>query len=465
MATAFQIPAAAEIRALRERKSFRCFVERVRPGYIWYRHCELLAAVLQRVADGEIRRLLIFMPPRHGKTELASRLFPAYFLNRYPERYVGLCSYSQDMASSISRAARENYLAGGGSLKPDASQLKQWDVEGGGGFWCAGVGGPITGRGFELGVIDDPVKNAEEAASDLIRAKQQDWYQSTFYTREHPGGASIIIQTRWHELDLSGWLLTEEKTSDAPERWHIVSMPAVAEVDQPEFPSSCTVEPDWRMPGEALCPERYGELKLAQIEERIGRYYFDALFQQRPRAKEGNLFKAHHFITASVSPATGQRVRAWDLAATQGAGDWSVGIRMLRDEAGRYWVEDVVRGQWSPGERDRVIRSTAERDGAACAVWIEEEGGSAGKGQTLALVRLLEGFNVRGKHPTGDKETRAQPFAAQMEVGNVRFLKALWYEVLRDELLGFPMARFDDQVDALSLAFSQLARGQEFFAI
>ncbi|HTE19108.1 MAG TPA: terminase family protein, partial [Armatimonadota bacterium] len=190
--------------------SFREFVDAVRPRYQWYRHCVVLADALQKVVDGEITRLMVFMPPRHGKSELVSRLFSAYYLYRHPERWVGINSYSAELAYTLSRAAREHYTRSGAGLRGDASAVKHWETGGGGGLWAAGVGGPITGKGFHAGVIDDPLKNAEEAASDTILAKQKEWYNSTFYTREEPGGAIIVVQTRWNEGDLSGWLLAQE---------------------------------------------------------------------------------------------------------------------------------------------------------------------------------------------------------------------------------------------------------------
>ncbi|RME24447.1 MAG: terminase, partial [Candidatus Zixiibacteriota bacterium] len=162
--------------------TFREYIQRVNPRFKFYRHIEKLIAVLQRVADGEINRLMVFMPPRHGKSETVSRLFSAYYLYKHPERWVGINSYAAELAYTLSRNARENYVAGGGALKNDAAAVKHWETGKNGGLWAAGVGGPITGKGFHLGIIDDPLKNAEEAASDTIRAKQKDWYRSTFST-------------------------------------------------------------------------------------------------------------------------------------------------------------------------------------------------------------------------------------------------------------------------------------------
>jgi predicted phage terminase large subunit-like protein len=446
-----------ETRQILLTRDFRFFVEEVRPRFIWYPHCERIAGVLQRVADGELRRVMIFCPPRHSKSETVSRLFTAYYLNRYPERFVGLNSYAADLAYTFSRAAQENYRAAGGPINKDSMALGHWETGKGGGMWAAGVGGPIMGKGFHLGVIDDPIKNAEEASSEVVQGRQQEWYQSTFLTREEPGGAVVIIQTRWHERDLSGWLLEEEVGGEYPEGWHIVNLAAIRDED-PEVPPSCTLEPDFRSTGEALCPERYDADRLTKIKERVGGYFFAALFQQMPRPKEGNLFKDYWFKEPlPARPALGARVRAWDLAATEGGGKFTCGLLMSRTPEGQYVIEDVKRGQWSVGKRDQIILDTARDDGAAVAVWLEEEPGSAGKSQTFTLVRKLEGFPVRAERPTGDKEVRARPLAAQMEVGNVLWVKGDWNRALKEEYKSFPTGTFKDQVDAGSLAFNKLA--------
>src|SRR6185437_13694072 len=282
--------------------SFREFVDLVNPRYRWYRHCVILAEVLQRVADGEIKRLMVFEPPRHGKSELVTRLFAAYWAYRFPHQWVGINSYGAELAYTLSRAAQEYYLRAGGAIKASASAVKHWETPEGGGMWAAGVGGPITGKGWHLGIIDDPTKNAEEARSATIRASQREWYTSTFYTREEPNieteepdGVEVVIQTRWHEDDLAGWLLSQEDPDEEPERWHIVSFPAIAEAKPQRFPATCTVEPDFRQPGEALCPERRPIHKLVKIAKRIGSYFWNALYQQSPQPSEGTKFKRAWF--------------------------------------------------------------------------------------------------------------------------------------------------------------------------
>src|SRR5579884_4108582 len=137
--------------------SFVEWVRQVAPRYQWYRHCQELADVLQRVADGELSRVMIFMPPRHGKSQTASRLFSAYYLYRHPDRFVGLASYAAGLAHTLSRAARDHYRRGGGLIRDDVRAVEHWETPQGGGMWAAGVGGPITGKGAYLALVDDPL--------------------------------------------------------------------------------------------------------------------------------------------------------------------------------------------------------------------------------------------------------------------------------------------------------------------
>jgi predicted phage terminase large subunit-like protein len=444
-------PAIALVEAL----SFREFIALVNPRYRFYRHCEELIAVLQRVADDELRRVMVFEPPRHGKSELVSRLFPAYYLYRHPERFVGIASYGADLAYTLSRAARENFTRGDGVLHKASRAVKHWLTEAGGGLWAAGVGGPATDKGFHLGIIDDPLKDAKQAQSETIREAQKDWYGSVWSTREEPNGAQIVVQTRWHEDDLSGYLLSLE--DDEPESWYIVNLPAIAE-PPPTFPTTCTVHPDWRAEGEPLCEERYPLQRLTKLAQRIGEYFFGALFQQRPRPRDGGMFKRGVEIVAAV-PTSVTRIRYWDKAgAAPGKGDYTVGALLAKDAEGNIFVEDVVRGQWQADERNRVIRQTAELDKTRgkVTIWIEQPPGLA-KEATEAVIKLLQGFSVYPDPVKGDKAERAEPFAAQWQAGNVKLVAGAWNRAYVEELVSFPTAAHDDQVDASAGAFNKLA--------
>lgn len=444
--------------------SFIDFVSQVNPKYQWYPHVRQLADVLERVAAGEIKRLMIFMPPRHGKSELVSRLFSAYYLYRFPDRWVGINSYAAELAYTFSRAARDNYTRLGNKVRGDAAAVKHWETGDGGGLWAAGVGGPITGKGFNLGIIDDPLKNAEEAASETIREKHKEWYDSTFYTREEPEAAIVVIQTRWHEDDLSGYLLGKE--TEEPERWHIVHFEAIKEDELPDYPDTCTVEPDPRQPGEPLAPLRYGLERLGKIARRIGDYFWNALFQQRPRAREGNMFKRPWFEIVEAVPAEVTRVRYWDKAGTADGGKQTAGV-LLAKAGGLFYVEDCISGHWAAADRERVIKQVAELDRQKygyVTIWVEQEPGSGGKESAEATIKNLAGFTVRADKVTGDKVVRAEPLAAQAKANNVKIVKGKWNEGYIEELIAFPKGTFSDKIDASSGAFNMLAGGP-FYSI
>jgi predicted phage terminase large subunit-like protein len=439
--------------------AFADFIRKVNPRYKFYAHAEQLVKVLQRVADGELKRLMVFMPPRHSKSETVSRLFTAYYLYRHPEKWVAITSYGDALARTMSRASQANFTEAGGLLNPDATAVTHWETTSKGGMWATGVGGPATGRGFDLGIVDDPVKNAEEAASETLRAKQKEWWQSTFSTREEPDGAIVVIQTRWHGDDLAGWLLAQEAgEQEEPERWHIVHMPAIAEAP-PTYPPTCTVEPDLRQPGEALCPERYNEKKLGGIAKRVGPYFWAALFQQRPAPRQGDFFQRAWFGILRAMPTGCRFVRYWDKAGSSGKGDFSVGALLAMTPEGRCVVVDVVRGQWNAGQREAVIRQTAEMDRdryGHVTVWLEQEPGSGGKESAENSVRNLAGFAAHAAPVTGDKAVRATPLAAQAQAHNVDLLAGVWNAPFLDEIAAFPNGAHDDQVDAAAGAFNKL---------
>jgi predicted phage terminase large subunit-like protein len=460
----FQGASAPFLASVRKRHGFRSFVDRVTRGrFQWYRHAAVLAAVLQRVADGKLPRLIVMMPPRHGKSEEVSRLFPAYYLRRYPSRWVGLTSYGAELARTFSRSARANFVEGGGRMNPAVKAQTHWETDAGGGMWATGVGGAQSGKGFHLGIIDDPLKDRKEADSALIRENQKEWYRSTFYTRAEPLNAIVLVLTRWHMDDLCGWLLASE-IGNEPENWHIVRFPAEAEAEKDadfEVPDTCTLEPDWRELGDPLCPERYPSAALAK--NKADSREWASLFQQRPRPREGNLFKFSWFEGREVgaSPEEARRVRYWDLAGSDGRGDFTAGVRMAKGADGVVYIEDVVRGQWSPHQRDQKIRAVAEADNARyprTVTWIEKESGIGGEERMAALTRLLSGFTIRSERPTGDKAFRADPFASQCEAGNVRIVRGDWKNAFLDELCSFgPGCDHDDMVDAASGAFNKLA--------
>lgn len=430
--------------------SFEAFIRRASPMYQFWPYIRQLMAVCEKVVAGQLTRVIIEAPVRHGKSVLLSRLLPAYFLRRRPTDWVALSSYSSDIAHINSRLARTYYEGQAGTL--DVEAIKHWETGKGGGLWATGVGGPATGKGFHLGIIDDPLKDAKEAQSEVTRGRIRDWFDATFYSRQEPNAAIVVTMARWHEQDLVGDLL--EREGEQPEKWHVVHWPALHET-WPTFPPSCTIEPDAERVDGVLCPERYPREALEKRRGRVGEYWFSALWQQRPQPREGGFFKRGWFEIVDHAPE-GLAVRGWDQAATADGGDWSAGVLLRRAPDGVLYVCDVIRGQWDTGHRDRMIAGTAQADGREVRIQGEQEPGAAGKDAARAFARLLEGYIFGVKPASGDKTIKAGPFASQAEAGRVKLVRGPWNGAYLDELTSFPTGRHDDQVDATAIAYNAL---------
>lgn len=429
----------------------------VYPKYQWYKHNLKLANALQRVADGELKRLMIFAPPRHGKSLLTSKIFPAYCLYRHPDKYVAIASYAAELAYGFSRSSRDGFRLLGGTLRDDSQSVKQWETPEGGGLWAAGVGGAATGRGFgSVGIIDDPLKNAEEAASDTIKRKQEEWYSSTFYTRAENDAAIIVIQTRWAEDDLSGWLLSNESGED-PERWHVVNFQAIKEDSTPKIPSSCTLEPDWRETGEALCPERFNAKKLLKIKERIGSRFFEALYQQNPSPAEGDLFKRQWWKFYFAPPKFDQIIQSWDCTFKDtSTSDYVVG-HVWGKAGSEYYLIDQVRERMDINGTLSAIQTLSAKYPEARAKLIED------KANGTAVIDLLK-RKVSGLiavNPEGGKIVRANAVAPYAEAGNIYLPEPTlkpWVHDFIEEHSAFPNGAHDDMVDCFSQAIAYLEK-------
>lgn len=423
------------------------WLNRVTPTYRWdWPHIVMVREALEAVTRGEIQRLIVTMPPRHGKSELVTVRYPVYRLECDPTQRVIIGAYNQGLALKFSRKARkiarERF-----ALSGERNAAEDWETVKGGGVRAVGVGGGVTGQGGNLVIIDDPVKNREEAESETYRERVWDWFTNDIYTRLEPNAALVLMMTRWNRDDLVGRVLASEQGPS----YKVINLPAEAEAG----------DPLGRAEGEALCSDRYPLTELKKIRSVLGRDYY-ALYQQRPQPREGGMFKEHWLKLVDEVPKQARRIRWWDKAATQDGGNHTAGVLMAEAD-GIYYVEDVKRGQWSSGERDRIIRATAETDRGLygqVTYWGPQDPGAAGKDAAAAFIRLLAGFDVHTQIETGSKEVRAQPLAAQAEAGNFRVKRADWTAHYVAEMCDFPSGKFDDQVDASSGSFNKLGSNQ-----
>lgn len=333
---------------------------------------------------------------------------------------------------------------------------------------AAGVGGPITGHGAMLGIIDDPFENWAQAQSEVYRKHVWDWYRTTFRTRIWDGGTIVIIMTRWHKADLAGMLL-----ADQPGEWEILRLPAISETQAERDKNNVYLglepgakDPLNRRPGHALCPTRYPLKALLGLKADVGSMGWSSEYQGVPRSAEGNRFKESWFNILPVlngeALAYGDKVCYWDNAATDDDGCYTAGVFMLIYQ-GLIYILDVVRGQWSTDERNKMMRNTAVRHTAQYGphqIYFEHEGGSAGKDAALAIVRYMAGYDIHAHSPSGSKDVRLMPFEAQAEGGNVRLIApegCRWIRPYLDELTEMPNGAYRDQGDATSGAYNILA--------
>ncbi|AWJ93307.1 terminase (plasmid) [Azospirillum baldaniorum] len=423
-----------------------------RKGFKWQRakHHAAICAALTKVFRGGSRRLILNLPPRYSKTEIVKN-FIGWGLGHHPDSEFIYTSYSGRLASASSWDVRgmAQHPAYGEvfpslALRDDSQAKDEWRTTEGGIVYAVGAGGTITGYGagkMRPGfggaiLIDDPHK-ADEARSDVMRQNVIDWFQNTLETRVNgPDTPIILIMQRLHEGDLAGWLLN----GGNGERWDHVCLKALQD------------------DGTALWPEKHDVAELRRMRA-AKPYTFAGQYQQQPAPPEGNIFKPDSIKPIEELPAGTRFVRAWDLAASEDEGDWTVGAKLGQLPDGRYVIADIVRLQGGPERVEEAIVNTAARDRRSVAVCIPQDPGQAGKSQVRYLTKQLAGHTVKSSPESGDKITRAEPFASQVNVGNVLMLAAPWNDALIAEMRVFPNATNDDQVDALSRAFNELFQG------
>lgn len=410
--------------------------------------------------DDKPEILLVEAPPRHGKSTLISEYTPPWYLGMFPDDRVILTTYEADFASTWGRKARDTIIEHGNrffgvTVDEGSVAAKRWDLKGRkGGMQTAGVGGPITGKGAHLLIIDDPIKNAEEAMSETIRQKHWDWWLSTARTRLEPGGVAIVLMTRWHEDDLGGRLLKLAEEGGDPVKE--IRLPALAGED----------DVLGRKPGEALWPTRYSRSNLENTRSTIGAYWFSAMYQGTPTPDEGGIFNRRYFRYFKVEK--GQVI----LDTLNGPVEYPVSscakVSYVDLAAGEKQTSDytVLTEAWITPGRDLLIRNVTRdripgpdqpaffRDHYVGRLKVEQIGYQT----TLIKTLLREGLPVEPVYPDKDKVTRASAAGALYRGGKVFHLAgAEWLADLEAEMLAFPAGEHDDQVDTIAYAARDLA--------
>ena len=431
------------------RDDLACYAVAMWPRFELAAHHQLIVERLEAVERGEIPRLMISLPPRHGKSLLASQIFPAWYLGRHPDREIIIATYGQDLSDLFGRRVRNMVsdplhleIFPEFRLAKDVASMRQFITIAGGSYYAVGRGGAITGRGADLLLIDDPLKDQEEARSDVIRRALHEWYRTVAYTRLQPGAAIVLISTRWHEDDLAGRLLRQS----GGEGWDVLSLPAIAEKDE-----------SFRRAGEALWPARFPLETLEQTRRAVGGVAWASLYQQRPSAAEGRVFKRQWWPRYVERPHFKRIVQSWDTAYKTGSeNDFSVGTTWGVAENG-YYLLSCWRGRLEfPALKRHMVSLASEYSPAV--ILVEDKANGQSLIQELKYETALP---IRPVAVDGDKVVRAQAVTPMIEAGKV-FLpeSAPWIADFLDELAAFPTGVHDDIVDSVTQALNFL-RHQE----
>lgn len=420
------------------------------------RHLHYLSQVLFDLAIRRVRRVIVNMPPQHGKSELCSRYFPAWYLSGFPNHRIVLTSYESRYAKSWGRKARDTVKGAGDVLgvriDPEVSAAGEWDLRGyNGGMFSVGMGGAITGRAANCLIIDDFIKNSEEAMSPTIRNKHWDWYRSVAKTRMSPDGVILIVATRWHEDDLIGRILD----SDEDNEWHVIKLQGIAKPG----------DPLGREPGEALWPERYGRDFMLEQQRDLLTYWYSSLYDQDPQPESGMMVQRSHFryfrdagshFVLTMPGASQKRVMAdrcrWfqtcDTAQKDGEeNDYTVVSTFVACPDGELLVYDVFREKIVVPKQYQNLENQRMRYPELSFQAVEEKNAGVG----IIQQGRLEGNPFRVLKARGSKKTRFTSASIFYENGSIYHRRgAPWLTDLEDEVLKFPNAKHDDIADTIA---------------
>jgi len=412
--------------------------------------------VRDKLADvtlGTCRKLAISWPPQHSKTESVTVRYPLWRMLREPGIRVGVASYNQTFTNKQSRKTRKLARRLGLEFgEPD--RVDEWTLANGSTFIARGAGAGIAGEPLNLLVIDDPFKNRQEADSPVVQERVYEWYMDDVTPRiQQDTGAVIVIHTRWGPGDLIGRIQDSEESAE----WEYVVLKAIAEEG----------DPLGRAVGEALCPARF-TIESLQTKRRALGIGFESLYQQNPIPRGGTFFERAWFKVVEKVPGgpplkLPKRVRYWDLAQSRkDSACYTAGVLMAKvgeKEETRYYVEDVIRGRWSPAERNDVMLRTAESDKTIPGfekTYFESPVFDTGKEARRGIMAKLAGHRVAADEVSGSKEIRAEPLADAARGGLVHLVAGPWVAAYLTELEGFPKGQWKDQVDSSAGAFAKL---------
>ena len=444
--------AAEEILLRRKaRADLLSFVKYTMPTYSVGAHHKAICDALMRIVRGDNKRLMIFAPPRSGKSEISSRRLPPFLFGIDPSTQVILASYGQELANDFGRDMRsiiqsdlyQNLFQS--RIRYDSKATNRFHVTSNkmqkdGTMFAVGVGSSATGRGASIVIIDDICKNREDADSGIVRQKIWDWYTSTLYTRLMPGGKIVVLLTRWHEDDLAGRLLDAQEKGG--EKWEVISLPAIK--------TELGIE-------KALWPEWYPLDDLHRIRKTIGPRDWSALYMQTPRPDSGTFFEREWFNRVDISemPKTLNRYITSDFAVTDGRGDFTEHAVWGIDKDDNMFAVDWWYGQASSDKWIAAQLDLIRKHKPLC--WFGESG---------VIKRALEGIILKSMRDektycrtewvtsATDKATRARAFQARAAMKKVYIPKTPWGDRLIDQLVSFPAGKNDDAVDVCSLIAS-----------
>jgi predicted phage terminase large subunit-like protein len=441
-----------------ETEHFLSFCKHIDPTFQTPAHIRLIAKYLEAVERGDIKRLMIFAPPRHGKSQTTGQFFPAWFIGRNPKRKVIIASYGADLAERNSRKARDMLVHPlwpftNCKLSMKSQSVAYWQTDAGGEMLATGVGGRITGFGADLLIIDDPVKGEEEADSPLMRDKTFTWYTDDARSRMESGGRIIVIQTRWHEDDLSGRILAQEQG------WTVLNLPAIAEDDGDLM---------GRKVGEALWPEHIPIEELPDPRKGYPIRSWNSLYQQRPTSEQGNMFhkewwKYYDQNELDIKPT----LITVDSAFKDGVqNDYSVAAVWGRVNGAAYLI-DIWRERVQFPELCAKLRELYKR--YRCTIVIEDK--ASGQSLVQVLSRPLADqpaipVIAYKLPPRQSKSQRAEVVTRYVEGGLVylpgtrRADKSIeplpFVKEFMDEHSAFPSGKYDDQVDTTAIALRRI---------